>query len=105
MSDVYEIAAEKRERAGKGIARALRREGLVPAVIYGDKKDPEGIALNLGEVKKLFNTGRMMNTLLDIEIKEHFSTEIIHDLETLTGVTFARFLNHISNYQPFASKT
>ena len=39
MSDIYEITAEKRERAGKGIARALRREGLVPAVIYGDKKD------------------------------------------------------------------
>ncbi|MCH1543018.1 MAG: 50S ribosomal protein L25, partial [Alphaproteobacteria bacterium] len=35
MSDIFEIAAEKRERAGKGIARALRREGLVPAVIYG----------------------------------------------------------------------
>ena len=57
MSDIYELAAEKRERAGKGIARALRREGLVPAIIYGDKKDPEGITLKLGEVKKLFNTG------------------------------------------------
>jgi len=40
MSNIFEIAAEKRERAGKGIARALRRGGLVPAVIYGDKKRP-----------------------------------------------------------------
>ena len=81
MSNVYEIAAEKRERAGKGIARALRREGLVPAVIYGDKKDPEGIALNLGEVKKLFNTGRMMNTLLDIEIDGKKQRAIAHDVQ------------------------
>ena len=81
MSDVYEIAAEKRERAGKGIARALRREGLVPAVIYGDKKDPEGIALNLGEVKKLFNTGRMMNTLLDVEIDGKKQRAIARDVQ------------------------
>ena len=81
MSNVYEIAAEKRERAGKGIARALRREGLVPAVIYGDKKDPEGIALKLGEVKKLFNTGRMLNTLLDIEIDGKKQRAIARDVQ------------------------
>ena len=42
MSDILTITAEKRERAGKGIARALRREGRVPAVIYGDSKESEG---------------------------------------------------------------
>ena len=46
MSDIISITADKRERAGKGVARALRREGLVPAVIYGDNKDPEGITLS-----------------------------------------------------------
>ena len=81
MSDIFEITAEKRERAGKGIARALRREGLVPAVIYGDKKGPEGIALNLGEVKKLFNSGRMMNTLLDIEIDGKKQRAIARDVQ------------------------
>ena len=59
----------------------MRREGLVPAVIYGDKKDPEGIALNLGEVKKLFNTGRMMNTLLDIEIDGKKQRAIARDVQ------------------------
>ena len=34
----YVLNAQKRETAGKGAARAIRREGLVPAVIYGDKK-------------------------------------------------------------------
>ena len=38
MSDIYELAAEKRERAGKGIARALRREGLVRPSFTGTKK-------------------------------------------------------------------
>ena len=40
MSDIYEITAEKRERAGKGIARALRREGLVPACLLYTSPSP-----------------------------------------------------------------
>ena len=73
MSEIFEIAAEKRERAGKGIARALRREGQVPAVIYGDSKDPEGIAVSRKELTKLYNTGRLASTLMDIELdgKKH----------------------------------
>ena len=38
MSDITTISANQRERVGKGSARAARRAGLVPAVIYGDKK-------------------------------------------------------------------
>lgn len=45
MSEIATISAAKRERAGKGNARAVRKEGLVPCVIYGAKKDPVMIAL------------------------------------------------------------
>jgi len=40
------LPALKRERAGKGAARAVRNEGLVPGVIYGDKKEPTLISMN-----------------------------------------------------------
>jgi hypothetical protein len=40
MSEQLTLPAETRERAGKGASRALRREGRVPAVIYGDKQEP-----------------------------------------------------------------
>ncbi|KAA5604321.1 50S ribosomal protein L25/general stress protein Ctc [Roseospira marina] len=40
MSDISTLPVQGRERAGKGAARAVRREGLVPGVIYGDKKEP-----------------------------------------------------------------
>jgi len=46
MSDVASLDAEAREQAGKGAARALRRSGRVPAVIYGDKKDPTPISID-----------------------------------------------------------
>lgn len=81
MSDIFEITAEKRERAGKGIARALRREGQVPAVIYGDSKDPEGIAVPRKELTKMYNTGRLMNTLLDIELDGKKNRVIARDVQ------------------------
>ena len=40
-----QLNATKREKAGKGASRAIRREGLIPAVIYGDKQEPLAIAL------------------------------------------------------------
>ena len=81
MSDIYTITAAKRERAGKGVARALRSEGLVPAVIYGDNKEPEGLSIAIGELKKLFNTGKMMNTLLDLQIDGKKHRAIARDVQ------------------------
>ena len=46
--------AEKREKAGKGAARACRREGRVPAVIYGGKQEPVMISLHPVELEKLW---------------------------------------------------
>ncbi|MBB4264609.1 50S ribosomal protein L25/general stress protein Ctc [Roseospira visakhapatnamensis] len=40
MSDISTLPVQGRERAGKGAARAVRRDGLVPGVIYGDKQEP-----------------------------------------------------------------
>jgi large subunit ribosomal protein L25 len=44
--ETYELKAEARERVGKGSAREVRRNGKVPAVIYGDKQPPLAIALS-----------------------------------------------------------
>ena len=46
MADAIVIEAPARDRAGKGAARATRRAGLVPCVIYGDKKDPSLVAIS-----------------------------------------------------------
>ena len=73
MADIQSIAAQKRDRAGKGNARSLRGEGRVPAVIYGEKKDPESISIAINDITKLYNTGRILSTLLDVDIdgKKH----------------------------------
>lgn len=67
MSDTLNLSAETRDRAGKGASRALRREGRVPAVIYGLKQDPQSISVNERELMKLLNTGHFMNSVVMID--------------------------------------
>ena len=71
--ETYELKAEARERVGKGSARELRRNGLIPAVIYGDKQAPIAIALNTNEVTKRIHAGGFMTTVATIEVdgKKH----------------------------------
>lgn len=68
MSDQLTLSAEVRERAGKGASRAIRREGRVPAVIYGEKKDPEAIHVAERELMKMLHTGHFMNSLIEIDL-------------------------------------
>lgn len=68
MSDQLTLSAEPRERAGKGASRALRREGRIPAVIYGDKKEPLAIHVEERALNKLLGTGHFMNSLVLVEV-------------------------------------
>ncbi len=68
MSDQLTLSAEQREKAGKGASRALRREGRVPAVIYGNKEDPALLHVEERELNKLLGTGHFMNSLIMVEI-------------------------------------
>ncbi|MFD0916388.1 50S ribosomal protein L25/general stress protein Ctc [Pseudahrensia aquimaris] len=67
MSD-NTLTAQARDRVGKGAARELRRNNMVPAVIYGDKKDPFPIALPIKEVTKKIHSGGFMTNILTIEV-------------------------------------
>ncbi len=62
------IKAELRTKAGKGSSRAIRREGRLPAVVYGAKKDVQPISVDLVDIQKLLNTGAFLSTTYDIEV-------------------------------------
>ncbi len=68
MSDALTLPAEARERAGKGASRQLRREGRVPAVIYGGKEEPTMIHVEAKELVRQLGTGHFMNSIVTIEI-------------------------------------
>ncbi len=68
MSDALTLPAEARERAGKGASRALRREGRVPAVIYGGKEEPTPIHVEEKLLVQQLGTGHFMNSIVMIEL-------------------------------------
>ncbi|MGR7995340.1 MULTISPECIES: 50S ribosomal protein L25/general stress protein Ctc [unclassified Xanthobacter] len=68
MTAIKELKAVARARAGKGAARAERRAGRVPAVIYGEKQDPITISLNFIEVNKAIYAGHFLTTLFEVDV-------------------------------------
>lgn len=68
MSEQLTLPAEARDRGGKGASRALRREGRVPAVVYGDKKEPLSVHVEEKLLAKMLSTGHFMNSVIMIEV-------------------------------------
>jgi len=67
MSEALKLTAEARERAGKGASRAVRREGRVPAVIYGNKQNPVNIHVEEKLLVKMLQTGHFLNSVVEID--------------------------------------
>ncbi len=68
MSKHIAMTATSRDRAGKGNARETRRQGKVPAVIYGDNKPPVTIAVDVFPITKALHSGHLFTHLTDLEV-------------------------------------
>lgn len=68
MSEVVALSAETRENTGKGPARALRREGRIPGIIYGGKGDQQKVSLELREMNRVYLKGGFQSRLVDLKI-------------------------------------
>jgi len=77
-----ELQVTARERSGKGVARSLRRQGLIPAVVYGKGAEPCGIAVDPKALKKAMATEAGLNTLLTLTGDGAFSGKVVLLKET-----------------------
>jgi large subunit ribosomal protein L25 len=68
MSETLTLPAETRDRGGKGASRALRREGRVPAVVYGNNEAPVSIHVEEKELVRQLGTGHFFNSIVEIEL-------------------------------------
>jgi large subunit ribosomal protein L25 len=68
MSEVLTLEAQARDRGGKGASRAVRREGRVPAVIYGNKESALPIHVEEKRLVKLLSSGHFMNSVVEVEV-------------------------------------
>jgi len=69
MAETTKVVAKKRDRAGKGGARSSRRDGLIPAVIYGDKQAPLMIAVEPKTVEREMHKEGFFNHRLQIDVE------------------------------------
>jgi large subunit ribosomal protein L25 len=68
MSDVKELKAVARDQVGKGAARAVRRTGRVPAVIYGGGAAPRAISLDANETRIRIFAGHFLTTVFEVDV-------------------------------------
>lgn len=67
MSEIVTLIAEKRDVVGTGSSRALRRNGMIPATIYGEGNEPISVALQEKEMTKLYRRHGFTSTVLAVE--------------------------------------
>ncbi len=81
MLETTEISAIERSRVGKGSARAARRAGMVPAVIYGDKKAPLSIELEERLILRIIHEPGIFGRLLNINVDGSITTVLTRDIQ------------------------
>lgn len=81
MADTVTFNAESRAQVGKGAARATRRLGKVPAVIYGANKDPEPISISPAQLRTALGQPGFFATLFDIDIDGNQQQVLCRDLQ------------------------
>jgi large subunit ribosomal protein L25 len=81
MAHVTEIKASVRPRSGTGGSRAVRREGRVPGVLYGDSADPQNIAVDFKELSLIVAKGKFLSTIFDLDLDGKKTRVIPRDVQ------------------------
>jgi large subunit ribosomal protein L25 len=69
MAEAIELKAWARARSGKGGARSTRREGRIPGILYGDKKEPETIAVDYRAISQQLHTGHFQSSIFTLDVE------------------------------------
>lgn len=77
----YELRADLREEGGKGAARRLRREGMIPAVLYGAGKDAITIKLNANDVHKHLQNEAFFSHIIDVKVGSEGTQAVLKALQ------------------------
>jgi large subunit ribosomal protein L25 len=81
MIETFEIVAESRSDMGKGASRRLRRQGMVPAIVYGGHQDPEMIALGHNALLRHLEHEAFYSHVLTLKVGEAESKVVLKDLQ------------------------
>lgn len=94
-----ELLVKVRNNTGKGVARKLRGEGLIPAIFYGHKSEPMALSLNPTELKKIINSESGRNTLITLKFEGKKEKERVALLKDLQLTPLKRTYLHADLYE------
>ena len=81
MKTSFELVAEYRNDQGKGASRRLRRDGKVPAILYGGGSDPRSLALDHTKLQLMLDNERFYTTILSIKVGSDNQSAILRDIQ------------------------
>ena len=81
MSDDFDLVADYREDTGKGSSRRLRRQGLVPAIIYGAGRPPRALTFDHNKVVKQLENESFYSSVLNVKVGEKSQAVILKDMQ------------------------
>jgi large subunit ribosomal protein L25 len=81
MSEKFVLKADLREKLGKGASRASRRADFIPAVVYGEKKEPVSISIFRNDLVKLINRGHFFSNTIELEVAGKSETVLPRDIQ------------------------
>jgi large subunit ribosomal protein L25 len=81
MKTAFELAAEFRETQGKGASRRLRREGKVPAILYGGHLQARALTLSHQKLALMLENERFYSTILSLKVGEETQAAILKDVQ------------------------
>ncbi|MDJ0918443.1 MAG: 50S ribosomal protein L25/general stress protein Ctc [Woeseiaceae bacterium] len=81
MAEEFDLIADYREDMGKGASRRLRREGLVPAIIYGAGRPPRSLTFDHNKVIKQLESESFYSSVLNIKVGDKSQAAILKDLQ------------------------
>jgi large subunit ribosomal protein L25 len=81
MSESIEVVAQARNDGGKGASRRLRRQGLVPGIVYGGHQEPQMIALPHNVLVRSLEEEAFYSSLLDLKVGEERTKVVLKDLQ------------------------
>lgn len=81
MREEFDLVAETREGQGKGASRRLRREGLVPAIIYGGGRKPRALVFDHNRVLQQLENESFYSSILSIKVGSKSQAAIVKDIQ------------------------
>jgi len=81
MANIITMKAQSRNEVGKQVAKRIRKENKIPAIIYGEKKDSIPISIDMQDIKRIMKSEMGENTILKIQRDDIEVDAMLKDLQ------------------------